>query len=264
MIGTQSLLPSAPSQMCLHQFQITSRDPGLKKRSSKMIPVKQRVESILLPLLLPRQNCTRNEIEEALDMHLLKQETDHGALDVPHLSSYILNLMNLLCAPVRDEAMQKLENDPDNKDVPEVGNVCESFAFLFGIQPLHPNPPLLKAHSSLPQQTLLMDRTRLQEMESQLHQLTFLASVVSEEAMLSVSEQVSQEIHQGLRDRGFTDLSSENAASLIGQLQNIVKKDNCVRSIIGKSPPQDVVARVGKNGEDELVDTALEVSSQTT
>lgn len=68
---------------------------------------------ILLPLLLPRQNCTRNEIEEALDMHLLKQETDHGALDVPHLSSYILNLMNLLCAPVRDEAMQKLENVTD-------------------------------------------------------------------------------------------------------------------------------------------------------
>ncbi|KAI5937092.1 T-complex protein 11 X-linked protein 2 [Manis javanica] len=54
----------------------------------------------------------------------------------------------------------------------------------------------------------------------------------SEELMLSVSEQVSQEIHQGLRDRDFTALSSENAASLTGQLQNIVKKDNCIRSII--------------------------------
>ncbi|KAI5171812.1 T-Complex Protein 11 X-Linked Protein 2 [Manis pentadactyla] len=86
----------------------------------------------------------------------------------------------------------------------------------------------------------------------------------SEEAVLSVSEQVSQEIHQGLRDRGFTALSSENAASLTGQLQNITKKDNCVHSIIGKSPPQVVVARVVKNREDELGDTALEVSSQTT
>ncbi|KAI5171815.1 T-Complex Protein 11 X-Linked Protein 2, partial [Manis pentadactyla] len=49
----------------------------------------------------------------------------------------------------------------------------------------------------------------------------------SEDVMLSVSEQVSQEIHRGLRDRGFTALSSENTASRIGQLQNMAKKDNC-------------------------------------
>lgn len=46
-------------------------------------------------------------------MDLLKQETEHGALNVPHLSNYILNLMALLCAPVRDEAVQKLENIKD-------------------------------------------------------------------------------------------------------------------------------------------------------
>lgn len=46
-------------------------------------------------------------------MDLLKQEAEHGALDVPHLSNYILNLMTLLCAPVRDEAVQKLESMTD-------------------------------------------------------------------------------------------------------------------------------------------------------
>ncbi|KAF3813035.1 hypothetical protein GH733_018978 [Mirounga leonina] len=55
-----------------------------------------------------KENRLRNEIAEALDMDLLKQEAEHGALDVPHLSNYILNLMTLLCAPVRDEAVQKL------------------------------------------------------------------------------------------------------------------------------------------------------------
>lgn len=43
-------------------------------------------------------------------MDLRKQEAEHGALDVSHLSKYILNMMTLLCAPVRDEAVQKLEN----------------------------------------------------------------------------------------------------------------------------------------------------------
>lgn len=68
---------------------------------------------ILVSLLLPRQNRLKNEIEEALDMDLLKQETEHGALNVPHLSNSILNLMAILCAPVRDEAVQNLEGIKD-------------------------------------------------------------------------------------------------------------------------------------------------------
>lgn len=51
---------------------------------------------------------------------------------------------------------------------------------------------------------------------------------------MTVSEQVSQEIHQSLKNMGLVSLSSENAASLIGQLQNIAKKENCVRSVIGE------------------------------
>lgn len=53
--------------------------------------------------------------------------------------------------------------------------------------------------------------------------------------MLSVNEQVSQEIHQGLKNIGLDALSHENKNSLKGQLQNIAKKENCIRVIIGKS-----------------------------
>lgn len=67
----------------------------------------------MLSLLLPRQNRLRSEIEDALGVDLLKQEAEHGALNVPHLSKYILNTMTLLCAPVRDEAVQKLESVTD-------------------------------------------------------------------------------------------------------------------------------------------------------
>lgn len=64
----------------------------------------------MLSLLLLRQNCLRNEIEEALDMDLLKQKAEQRTLNVLQLSQYILSMMTLLCAPVRDEAVQKLEN----------------------------------------------------------------------------------------------------------------------------------------------------------
>ncbi|XP_014653164.1 PREDICTED: T-complex protein 11 X-linked protein 2-like [Ceratotherium simum simum] len=310
------------------------------------------VKEILLSLLLPRQNRLRNEIEKALDMDLLKQEAEHGALDVAHLSNCILSLMTLLCAPVRDEAVRKLESITDPvqllRGIFHVLGLMKMDMVNYTIRSLRPylkehsiqyerakfqelldkqpnlldcttkwltkaatdittpsssspdspssssmacSPPNWAANNSeLPTptmvlyqgylnlllwdpdneefpETLLMDRIRLQEMESQLHQLTILASVLlvarsfsgyvlfsspefvdklkcitkalteefnsrPEEAMLSVSEQVSQEIHQGLKDRDLTVLSSKNTASLIGQLQNIAKKENCVRSII--------------------------------
>ena len=84
-----------------------------------------------------------------------------------------------------------------------------------------------------------------------------------EEAMVSVSEQVSQKIHERLKDMGLTALSSEKKASLRGQLQNIAKKENCVRSIIGKSPSMLVgLGRGSKNVEGKKVDSSLEVSCE--
>ncbi|XP_062043448.1 T-complex protein 11 homolog isoform X4 [Lepus europaeus] len=285
-------------------------------------------------------------------MDFLKQEAEHGALDVPYLSKYILNMMTLLCAPVRDEEVQKLENIADpvrllrgifqvlglmkmdmvnytiqslqphlqehsiqyerakfqellNKqpglldhttkwltqaaadlttpppscpDTPDASSVAgtSSHEAINSPEPVSPAMVLSQGFLNLllwdPEneefpETLLMDRTRLQELESQLHQLTILASVLlvassfsgsvlfgspqfvdklkritkslmeefnsrPEEAMLTVSEQVSQEIHQSLKNMGLAALSSDNTASLVGQLQNIAKKENCVRSVI--------------------------------
>ncbi|KAM8938173.1 T-complex protein 11 homolog isoform 1-T1 [Lycaon pictus] len=310
------------------------------------------IKEILLSLLLPRQSRLRSEIEEALDTELLNQKAEHGALNVPHLSKYILNMMTLLCAPVRDEAVQNLENITDPvrllRGIFQVLGLMKMDMVNYTIQSLQPHlqehsiqheratfqellnkQPSLLDHttkwltqaaadltmplptcpdtldstsmaSSSPNEavsspeplsptmvlsqgflnlllwdpeneefpeTLLMDRTRLQELESQLHQLTILASVLlvassfagsvlfgspqfvdklkhitkdlmeefksrPEEALQTVSEQVSQEIHQSLKNMGLAALSSDNTASLIGQLQNIAKKENCVRSVI--------------------------------
>ncbi|XP_024839377.1 T-complex protein 11 homolog isoform X2 [Bos taurus] len=311
------------------------------------------IKEILLSLLLPRQNRLRSEIEEALDMDLLTQEAEHGALNVPHLSKYILNMMTLLCAPVRDEAVQKLENISDPvwllRGIFQVLGLMKMDMVNYTIQSLQPQlqehsiqyerakfqdllnkQPSLLDHTarwltraaaqlsapppsgpdaadaasspcsspgeaaSSPEplsptmvlsqgflnlllwdpeddefpETLLTDRARLQELEAQLRQLTILASVLlvsssfsgsvlfgspqfvdklkrvtralleefksrpEEEAVLTVSEQVAQEIHQSLKNMGLAALSSDNTASLIGQLQDVARKENCVRSVI--------------------------------
>nr|XP_045013181.1 T-complex protein 11 homolog [Jaculus jaculus] len=289
-------------------------------------------------------------------MDFLKQQADSGDLNVSYLSKYILNMMVLLCAPVRDEAVQKLENISDPvrllRGIFQVLGLMKMDMVNYTIQSLQPHPqehsiqyerakfqerlhkePSLLNHTTkwltqaaadlttppppcpdtpdsssvagpspndaannpeplsptmvLSQaflnlllwdpenedfpETLLMDRTQLQELESQSHQLTILASVLlvassfsgsvlfgslqfvdklkritgslmeefhsrPEEAMLTVSEQVSQEIHQGLKNMGLAPLSSDSTASLIGQLQNIAQKENCVRSVIVSCP----------------------------
>ncbi|XP_054109881.1 T-complex protein 11 homolog isoform X11 [Callithrix jacchus] len=285
-------------------------------------------------------------------MDLLKEEAEHGTLKVPSLSKCVLNMMALLCAPVRDEAVQKLENITDPvwllRGIFQVLGLMKMDMVNYTIQSLQPHlqehsiqyerakfqellnkQPSLLNHTTkwltqaaadlttspptcpdtsdsssvagpspneaakIPEplsptmvlsqgflnlllwdpeneefpETLLMDRTRLQELESQWHQLTIMASVLlvassfsgsvlfgspqfvdklkritkslledfhsrPEEAILSVSEQVSKEIHQSLKNMGLAALSSDNATSLMGQLQNIARKENCVRSVI--------------------------------
>ncbi|XP_055988609.1 T-complex protein 11 homolog [Sorex fumeus] len=310
------------------------------------------IKEILLSLLSPRQNRLKNEIEEALDMELLRKEADEGILNVPHLSKYILNLITLLCAPVRDEAVQKLEDVTDPvqmlRGIFQVLGLMKMDRVNYTIQSLQPHlqehsiqyerasfqerlnkepglldhttkwlsraaadlssPPTAGSDTSeasstaasapseepspaeplsptmvLSQgflnlllwdpeneefpETLMTDRARLQELKAQAQQLTLLASVLlvassfsgsvlfgspqfvdklkrvakslmeefstrPEEAMATVSEQVSQEVHQSLKAMGLAALSSDNAESLVGQLQNIAKKENCVRSVI--------------------------------
>ncbi|NXN60932.1 TCP11 protein, partial [Rynchops niger] len=58
----------------------------------------------LLSLLLPRHHQLRSQIEEALDMELIRQEADHEALDIRGLTMFVLGTM-----PVWDEEVQGLQ-----------------------------------------------------------------------------------------------------------------------------------------------------------
>uniref|UniRef100_A0A8C4VL50 T-complex 11 n=1 Tax=Gopherus evgoodei TaxID=1825980 RepID=A0A8C4VL50_9SAUR len=74
-----------------------------------MIQLLQEIKETILSLLLPWHSRLQGQIEEALDMELITQEAEHGALDIPSLTMYILGTMAMLCAPVRDEEVQRLQ-----------------------------------------------------------------------------------------------------------------------------------------------------------
>ncbi|XP_028924155.1 T-complex protein 11 homolog isoform X1 [Ornithorhynchus anatinus] len=314
----------------------------------------QEIKEILLSLLLPHHARLRSQIEEAMDMELLRQEAEHGALDVPRLSAYIRGMMAMLCAPVRDEEVQKLQSITDPvqllREIFQVLGLMKMDMLNFTIRSLRPH---LKEHSvqyertkfqelldrmpnaldytvkwlsraaaeaSLPQptaipdlpdpastsapgattscgsatpssltvlnqgymnllhwepgnpeypETLLMDRLRIQEIQSRVHDLTILGAVLLvtgclcgpalvssppfierlkrgisilldglhwrlEEALLSISHLVSQEVSQALVEMGLPALSSDQVASLKGQIQGLAKAENSVRNVIEK------------------------------
>lgn len=68
---------------------------------------------MLLDLLLPHHKKMRVYIEEVMDMQLIGQKAENGALDFSYYASFAVSLMEKLCAPVRDEQVAKLKETSD-------------------------------------------------------------------------------------------------------------------------------------------------------
>ncbi|XP_054836702.1 T-complex protein 11 homolog [Eublepharis macularius] len=115
---------------------------------SHAIRLIQEIKESLLSLILPRQTRLRNQIEDALDIELIKQEAEHGALDIPNLTTYILGMMATLCAPIRDEEIQRLRSisDPVHllREIFRILDLMKMDMVNFTIQVLRPH---LQEHS---------------------------------------------------------------------------------------------------------------------
>ncbi|XP_072308257.1 T-complex protein 11-like protein 1 [Eucyclogobius newberryi] len=101
--GTVSEIVHRAFWDCLQQ-QLNSVPPDY---SHAMILL-QEVKTLLESLLLPGHVRLRAELDEVLDMELVKQEVSHGALDLSRLAAYVINTMASLCAPVRDQEIGAL------------------------------------------------------------------------------------------------------------------------------------------------------------
>lgn len=88
---------------CL-QEQLSSIPPDY----SHAVTLLQDVKTTLLSLLLPSHVSLRAQMEEVLDLALIQQQAQHGALDLARLAGYITSTMASLCAPVRDPEIRAL------------------------------------------------------------------------------------------------------------------------------------------------------------
>ncbi|KAL1459020.1 hypothetical protein WDU94_011037 [Cyamophila willieti] len=71
------------------------------------------IKEELLSLLLPQHSKIKQEIDEILDLELIRQKVDNGALDFKYYAQYITSVMAKMCAPVRDEKIAELTRCED-------------------------------------------------------------------------------------------------------------------------------------------------------
>lgn len=66
------------------------------------------IKADLISLLLPHSTKLLVEINEVLDIDLIRQQAEKGVLDFHKYAQYIISVMYKMCAPVRDERIQEL------------------------------------------------------------------------------------------------------------------------------------------------------------
>ncbi|TMS19596.1 T-complex protein 11-like protein 1 [Larimichthys crocea] len=118
----------------------------------------QEVKTMIQSLLLPGHVRLRAQLDEVLDMELIQQEVDNGALDLHRLAGYIINTMASLCAPVRDpqiRALRDLEDPVDLlREIFRVLGLMKTDMVNFTIQSLRPH---------LMQQAVQYERAKFQQ-----------------------------------------------------------------------------------------------------
>uniref|UniRef100_A0A2I4BB84 T-complex protein 11-like protein 1 n=1 Tax=Austrofundulus limnaeus TaxID=52670 RepID=A0A2I4BB84_AUSLI len=117
-----------------------SSDPPIFSHALVLL---QEVKTTLESLLLPGHVRLRSQLDEVLDMELIQQQVDHGALDLHGLAGFIINTMASLCAPVRDPEIRGLRDlkEPVEllREIFRVLGLMKSDMVNFTIQSLRPH-----------------------------------------------------------------------------------------------------------------------------
>ncbi|CAL8351223.1 unnamed protein product [Gadus morhua 'NCC'] len=123
------------------------------------VPLLREVKTMLLSLLLPAHVGLRAQLDRVLDLELIQQQVDHGALDLQRLASFIASTMAGLCAPVRDPEIRALRLLTDPVDLfREVLRVLEL------MKKDMVNFTLLSLRPHLAQQAVPYERAKFQEL----------------------------------------------------------------------------------------------------
>lgn len=117
------------------------------------------IKETLLSFLLPGHGRLRSHIEEVLDLPLIQQQAENGALDIRQLSQFIVGMMGSLCAPCRDDDIKKIKEITDIvpllKSIFSVLDLMKMDMANFAVSSLRPH---------LMQQSVEYERTKFQEL----------------------------------------------------------------------------------------------------
>lgn len=75
------------------------------------------VKEAFQSIFLENNKKVVERINEMLDADLIKQQAEKGVLDFKSYSNFIVHVMSLACAPIRDEAVAKLKETDDTVDL---------------------------------------------------------------------------------------------------------------------------------------------------
>ncbi|XP_062973391.1 T-complex protein 11-like protein 1 isoform X2 [Elgaria multicarinata webbii] len=134
------------------------------------------IKETLLSFLLPGHTRLRNQITEALDLELIKQEAENGALDISKLAEFITGMMGTLCAPARDEEIKKL------KDIHEIVPLFRAIFSVLDLMKMDmANFAVSSIRPHLMQQSVEYERKKFQELhEKQPNSLDFVTKWLQE------------------------------------------------------------------------------------
>jgi hypothetical protein len=68
---------------------------------------------ILLSLTFEHNHSLREHINSILDIDLIKQQSEHGSVDIQGYANFIIQTMSKICVPARDEDIRKLGTGGD-------------------------------------------------------------------------------------------------------------------------------------------------------
>ncbi|NXH21750.1 T11L1 protein, partial [Bucco capensis] len=136
------------------------------------------IKENLLSFLLPGHTRLRSQITEVLDLDLIKQEAENGALDISKLVEFVIGMMGTLCAPARDEEIKKL------KDIQELVPLFRAIFSVLDLMKMDmANFAVTSIRPKLMQQSAEYERKKFQEfLEKQPNSLDLVTRWLQEAA----------------------------------------------------------------------------------
>ncbi|XP_037378396.1 T-complex protein 11-like protein 1 isoform X1 [Talpa occidentalis] len=184
-----------------------SEDPPTYDHAIKLVG---EIKETLLSFLLPGHTRLRNQITEVLDLDLIKQEAENGALDISKLAEFITGMMGTLCAPARDEEVKKLK---DIKEIVPLFRAIFSVLDLMKVDMANFAVSSIRPH--LMQQSVDYERTKFQELlEKQPNSLDFVTQWLEEAADDLMNQKYKNSLPAGEGAAGSGDAPRTNPVAV--------------------------------------------------